>query len=96
MAGGIFGGLENTLGTPLGWDAATPQASNTNVIAQTQSKITETDVTIGTEDTTSTKTTTQTDTTTAGAGVQEWFVRGAIVILGLIFVAVGLGMFEKE
>lgn len=87
--GGIFGGLG---WQPLGWDTAAPASANPTVLSQTTTK--ETDVTVGTEDTSTTKTVTE--QTVAGGGIQEWFVRGAVVVLGLIFVAVGLGMFKDE
>lgn len=64
----------------------TNPADNPAVASQTKT----TEVTVGTADTT----TTTTQTTVVGGAVGAWLTRGAIIILGMVFVAVGLGKFK--
>jgi hypothetical protein len=64
--------------------------SDPNVVSET--KRTETETTVGTETTTST--TSETEQTTVGGAVQDYLVRGAVIVLGMVFVAAGLRMFQ--
>jgi hypothetical protein len=65
-------------------------SSDPSVVSET--KRTETETTVGTETTTSS--TTETEQTTVGGAVQDYLIRGAVIVLGMIFVAAGLKMFQ--
>lgn len=87
-------GLDTTFDQRFGsWPGggSTPKAADKNVISQT--KVTQTDVTVGTEDTT--QTTTRTETSTVGGAVSSYLIQGTVIVLGIVFVAKGLAMFSE-
>ena len=85
-------GLDTTFDQRFGsWNGAPAAANDPKVLAQT--KITQTDVTVGTEDTT--QTTTRTETSTVGGAVGAYLIQGTVILLGLVFVAKGLSMFSE-